>query len=311
MERWSFSKIEATKGCKIAYEKRYIQGLPPDTEVPMFTEAKETHEKIQGKFLKREIDHPLIVPYLEGSVYTEKEYKYFFEDMEFVAYADVVLETETDRLILDIKSRYNADITDRDGLQLLTYLALANAENPMAQNKVGVYAAYNNFSPVTIADIEPPPLSFIVDEIEKAKKRIPRMTVKTSECASCEYRKNCEYGLKMENDNSLAAIAEKYLYLKAQVDMYEEMLKKHAETTGEKIRVGDKEIGFFERVYTIIDTTSFITLCENNNIPYIDAVKIDVTKAKQRAKKYDVLTQAFDKEVKYVFTTKKIGGGEK
>jgi hypothetical protein len=48
-------------------------------------------------------------------------------------------------------------------------------------------------------------------------------------------------------------------------------------------------------------------LCQDNDVPYLDAVKIDTVKAKQLAKKYDILTQAMDKEIKYVFTTKKIG----
>jgi len=99
--------------------------------------------------------------------------------------------------------------------------------------------------------------------------------------------------------------------LKAQVDLYEEILRKHIELTNQKIRVGDKEIGFFERAYTKVDVSEFIMLCQDNDIPYFNAVKIDTVKAKQLAKKHDILTQAIDTEVKYVFATKKIEEEEK
>ena len=313
MERWSFSKIEATRGCKIAFEKRYIQELPPDTEVPEYEEAKKIHEEIQTNFIKRQVDYPMLEPYLKSTVEVEKAYRHYFEeqDIEFVAYADVVLETEVSRVILDIKCRYNSNINERDRLQLLTYLALANQERPVAQNKAGIIAPYNQFMPVTLIDIEPLSTDFILEEIEKAKRRIPRMTVKTSECAYCEYKRSCDYGLKEIDNNDMQAIAEKYLYLKAQVDLYEEMLRRHVELTNQKIRVGDKEIGFFERAYTKVDVPEFIMLCQDNNIPYLNAVKIDTVKAKQLAKKYDILTQAMDKEIKYVFAAKKIEEEEK
>jgi len=308
MERWSFSKIEATRGCKIAFEKRYIQELPPDTEVPEYEEAKKIHEEIQTNFIKRQVDYPMLEPYLKSTVEVEKAYRHYFEeqDIEFVAYADVVLETEVSRVILDIKCRYNSNINERDRLQLLTYLALANQERPVAQNKAGIIAPYNQFVPVTLIDVEPPPVDFILEEIEKAKKRISRMTVKTSECAYCEYKRSCDYGLKEIDNNDMQAIAEKYLYLKAQVDLYEAMLRRHVELTNQKIKVGDKEIGFFERAYTKVDVPEFIMLCQDNDIPYLNAVKIDTVKAKQLARKYDILTQAMDKEIKYVFATKKI-----
>jgi CRISPR/Cas system-associated exonuclease Cas4 (RecB family) len=310
MENWSFSKIEATRGCKIAFEKRYINELPPDTEVPEYTEAKKIHEEIQAKFIKKQVDdYPMLKPYASNIIAVEKVYRHYFkeQDIEFVAYADVVLETEVTRVILDIKCRYNSNINERDKLQLLIYLALANQERPVAQNKAGIIVPYNQFMPVTLIDIEPPPIDFLLDEIEKAKRRIPRMTVKTSECAYCEYKRSCDYGLKEIDNNDMQAIAEKYLYLKAQVDLYEEILRKHIELTNQKIRVGDKEIGFFERAYTKVDVPEFIMLCQDNDVPYLDAVKIDTVKAKQLAKKYDILTQAMDKEIKYVFTTKKIG----
>ena len=309
MERWSFSKIEATRGCRIAFEKRYIQELPPDTEVPEYIEAKKIHEEIQANFIKRKVEYPILEPYLKSTVAVEKAYRHYFEeqDIEFIAYADVVLETEVSRLILDIKCRYNSNINERDRLQLLTYLALANQERPVAQNKVGIIAPYNQFMPVTLTDIEElPPVDFILEEIEKAKRRIPRMTVKTSECAYCEYKRSCDYGLKEIDNNDMQAIAEKYLYLKAQVDLYEAMLRRHVELTNQKIKVGDKEIGFFERAYTKVDVPEFIMLCQDNDIPYLNAVKIDTVKAKQLARKYDILTQAMDKEIKYVFATKKI-----
>jgi hypothetical protein len=247
---------------------------------------------------------------MSNIIAVEKAYRHYFkeQDIEFVAYADVVLETEVSRVILDIKCRYNSNINERDRLQLLTYLALANQERPVAQNKIGIIVPYNQFMPVTLIDIEePPPVDLILEEIEKAKRRIPRMTVKTSECAYCEYKRSCDYGLKEIDNNDMQAIAEKYLYLKAQVDLYEEILRKHIELTNQKIRVGDKEIGFFERAYTKVDVPEFIMLCQDNDVPYLDAVKIDTVKAKQLAKKYDILTQAMDKEIKYVFTTKKIG----
>ena len=132
------------------------------------------------------------------------------------------------------------------------------------------------------------------------------MVVKTSECQYCEYKRSCDYGLKEIDNNDIQAIAEKYLYLKSQVDLYEEILRKHVELTGQKIKVGDKEIGFYERTYAKIDVPEFIMLCQDNDIPFVNAVKIDTIKAKQLAKKYDILTQAIDTEVKYVFTTKKI-----
>ena len=132
------------------------------------------------------------------------------------------------------------------------------------------------------------------------------MVVKTSECQYCEYKRSCDYGLKEIDNNDMQAIAEKYLYLKSQVDLYEEILKKHIELTNQKIRVGDNEIGFFERSYTKVDVSEFIMLCQDNDIPYINIVKIDTVKAKQLAKKYDILTQAIDKEIRYVFATKKI-----
>jgi CRISPR/Cas system-associated exonuclease Cas4 (RecB family) len=310
MEKWSFSKIEATRGCKIAFEKRYINELPPDTEVPEYTEAKKIHEEIQAKFIKKQVDdYPMLKPYASNIIAVEKVYRHYFkeQDIEFVAYADVVLETEVTRVILDIKCRYNSNINERDKLQLLIYLALANQERPVAQNKAGIIVPYNQFMPVTLIDIEPPPIDFLLDEIEKAKRRIPRMTVKTSECAYCEYKRSCDYGEKEIDNNDMQAIAEKYLYLKSQVDLYEEILRKHIELTNQKIRVGDKEIGFFERAYTKVDVPEFIMLCQDNDVPYLDAVKIDTVKAKQLAKKYDILTQAMDKEIKYVFTTKKIG----
>jgi len=310
MEKWSFSKIEATRGCKIAFEKRYINELPPDTEVPEYTEAKKIHEEIQAKFIKKQVDdYPMLKPYASNIIAVEKVYRHYFkeQDIEFVAYADVVLETEVTRVILDIKCRYNSNINEKDRLQLLTYLALANQERPVAQNKAGIIVPYNQFMPVTLIDIEPPPIDFLLDEIEKAKRRIPRMTVKTSECAYCEYKRSCDYGEKEIDNNDMQAIAEKYLYLKSQVDLYEEILRKHIELTNQKIRVGDKEIGFFERAYTKVDVPEFIMLCQDNDVPYLDAVKIDTVKAKQLAKKYDILTQAMDKEIKYVFTTKKIG----
>jgi len=310
MERWSFSKIEATRGCKIAYEKRYIQNLPVDTEVPEYTEAKRVHEETQTKFLKRQINHlePYLKPYLDGNVYVEKAYKHYFEsdDIEYTAYADVVLESKDNRVILDIKCRYNSNVNERDRLQLLTYLALANQEKPVAQSKIGILATYNQFMPVTLIDIEPPSIDFVLEEIEKAKRRIPRMSVKTSDCAYCEYKRSCDYGLKEIDNHNIQAIAEKYLYFKAQVDLYEEMLRKHVELTNEKIEVGDKEIGYFEKIYTTINVPEFIMLCKDIDISYIDAIKIDTFKAKQLAKRYDILTQAIGKEIKYVFATKKI-----
>ena len=309
MENWSFSKIEATKGCRILYEKKYIQKLPPDTTVPEYEEAKKIHEEIQTNFIKRQVDYPILNPYMSNIIAVEKAYRHYFkeQDIEFVAYADVVLETEVSRVILDIKCRYNSNINERDRLQLLTYLALANQERPVAQNKIGIIVPYNQFMPVTLIDIEePPPVDLILEEIEKAKRRIPRMTVKTSECAYCEYKRSCDYGLKEIDSNDMQAIAEKYLYLKAQTDLYEEILRKHIELTNQKIRVGDKEIGFFERAYTKVDVPEFIMLCQDNDIPYLNVVKIDTVKAKQLAKKYDILTQAIDKEIRYVFATKKI-----
>ena len=308
MERWSFSKIEATRGCKLAFEKRYIQELPPDTEVPEYTEAKKIHEEIQTNFIRKQIDYPILIPYLTSTIEVEKAYRHYFEeqDIEFVAYADVVLETEISRVILDIKCRYNSNINERDNLQLLMYLALANQERPVAQNKIGIILPYNHFIPVVLLDAQPLSTDFILEEIEKAKRRIPRMTVKTSECAYCEYKRSCDYGLKEIDNNDMQAIAEKYLYLKAQVDLYEEMLRRHVELTNEKIRVGDKEIGFFERAYTKVDVPEFIMLCQDNDIPYLNAVRIDAIKAKQLAKKHDILTQAIDKDIKYVFATKKI-----
>jgi len=310
MERWSFSKIESTRGCKIAYEKRYIQNLPPDTEVPEYTEAKKIHEEIQTKFLKRQIDHLelYLKPYLEGNIYIEKAYKHYFQsdDIEYTAYADVVLENENSRLILDIKCRYNSNINERDRLQLLSYLALANQEKPVKKNKIGILATYNQFMPVTLIDTEPPSIDFVLEEIEKAKRRVLRMATKTSECAYCEYKRSCDYGLKEVDNNDMRAIAEKYLYLKAQVDLYEEMLRKHVELTGERIEVGDKEIGYFEKIYTVVNTPEFIMLCKDADISYINAIKIDTMKAKQLAKRYDILTQAIGKEIKYVFATKKI-----
>lgn len=309
MERWSFSKIEATKGCKIAFEKRYIQELPPDTEVPEFVEAKAMHEHIEEKFLNSEAyEYFNLVKYALGNAYVEKEYKYFFkeEDIEFIAYPDVVLEVGDYRLILDIKCRYDNKINERDKLQLLIYSALARQDNPVSYNSVGIIAAYNRYEPVKTIEIEPPELGFILTEIERAKRRIPRMTVKTSECSFCEYKKSCEYGSEIIDESNIQAVAEKYLYLKAQLEMYEEMLRKHAEMTDKKIRVGDKELGFFERVYTKVEVPEFIMLCEDNKIPYIEAIKIDTVKAKQLARKYEILTQAIGKDVKYVFTAKKI-----
>jgi len=309
MEKWSFSKIEATRGCKLAFEKRYIQELPPDTTVLEYEEAKKIHEEIQTNFIKRQVDYPMLNPYTSNIIAVEKVYRHYFkeQDIEFVAYADVVLETEVSRVILDIKCRYNSNINEKDKLQLLIYVALANQERPVAQNKVGIIVPYNQFMPVTLIDIEePPPVDFILEEVEKAKRRIPRMTVKTSECAYCEYKRSCDYGAKEIDNNDMQAIAEKYLYLKAQVDLYEEILRKHIELTNQRIKVGDKEIGFFERAYTKVDVPEFIMLCQDNDIPYIDAVKIDTVKAKQLAKKHDILTQAIGKEIKYVFATKKI-----
>ena len=307
MEGWSFSKIDSTRGCKIAFEKRYIHNLPPDTEVPEYEEAKKIHEEIQTNFIKRQVDYPALAPFLH-SIQIEKAYRHYFEehDIEFIAYADVVLETENSRIILDIKCRYNSNINERDNLQLLTYLALANQERPVMQNKIGIISPYNRFMPMTLVDADPPTIDFILEEIEKAKRRMKKMTVKTSECAYCEYKRGCEYGLKEIDNNDMQAIAEKYLYLKAQVELYEEMLRKHVELTGEKIEVGDKEIGYFEKVYTKVNIPEFIMLCKDIDISYIDAIKIDTVKAKQLAKKHDILAQAIDKEIKYVFATKKI-----
>ncbi len=309
MERWSFSKIEATKGCKIAFEKRYIQELPPDTEVPEFVDAKAMHEKIEEKFLNKQIDeYNIFAPTVYYNVYAEKEYKHFFEEeeIEFIAYPDIILERDDFRLILDIKCRYDNKINERDKLQLLIYSALANKENPVKDNKIGILAVYNHYEPINAVYIEPAGLDFILTEIEKAKRRIPRMTVKTSECSFCEYKKSCEYGSETIDESNIQSVAEKYLYLKSQLEMYEEMLRKHAEMTDKKIRVGDKELGFFERVYTKVEVPEFIMLCEDNKIPYIDTIKIDTVKAKQLARKYEILTQAIGKDVKYVFTAKKV-----
>jgi len=308
MEKWSFSKIDATKGCRIAFEKKYIQNAPPDTEVPEFVEAHKIHENIQQDFLKKQIEYPALTPYLNNSIFVEKKYSHYFqqEDIEFIAFADVVMETEVSRVIIDIKCRYNSGINERDKLQLLVYSALANEERPTAQTKIGILAPYNLYSPISLVEINPPSVDFILSEIEKAKRRIQRMQIKTSECEYCEYRKGCEYGKTETDETDLQAVAEKYLYLKAQIERYEEMLRKHAEITGKKIKVGDKELGFFERFYTKVNVSEFLTLCKDNKIPFLNSIKIDTAKAKYLAKKYDILTSAMEKEIKYVFGTKKI-----
>jgi len=307
MEKWSFSKIEATRGCKIAFEKRYIQELPTDTEVPEYEQAKRIHEEIEEKFLKKEIDNPVLAMYKDADVFIEKEYNFSNGEIEFIAYPDVIIETEINRLIIDIKCRYDATITDKDKLQLMIYASMAQHEKPVANTTIGIYAVYNQHYPLTTICIEPLSIDFILAEIQKAKRRIPRMTVKTSECQYCEYKRGCDYGIKPIDETNLQLVAEEYLYLKARADMYEEILRKHIELTGEPVQIGEIQLGFFERAYTVINPVEFLKLCKDANIEdFISCVKIDTTKAKKFAKENEILYQAMDKEIKYVFGIKRI-----
>jgi len=293
-EKWSVSKIKATKGCRLAFEKRYIQMQPADTIIPELERAKEIHEQIETAFEKRQVSSSLIQPFMNGIVTTEREYRLELPEIsaEFIGYADVVIETDATRLIIDIKTRYNRGINDDDRLQLTTYSIIANLERKVPLNKIAVYSAMNEYEPLFIEDIDIPTVDYIIEEIEKAKKRIPRMQINTAECDYCCYKKSCEYAKTEIDENNITQIAEKYLFLEAQTNRYKELLKKHAELTGEIICIGDKKIGFFERNQTIIETELFINICKNNNIGYASLLKIDTTAAKKLLKQHKVLEQA-------------------
>jgi hypothetical protein len=84
------------------------------------------------------------------------------------------------------------------------------------------------------------------------------------------------------------------------------MLKRHLELTGDTIVVGDKKIGFFERVSLTIDPVEFIALCQREGIDYIDALKIDTVKAKKIAKQNERISQVVGQKVSFNFGTRKV-----
>jgi CRISPR/Cas system-associated exonuclease Cas4 (RecB family) len=308
LEVWSFSKIKATKGCKLAYEYEYIQNLPADTVVPEFEIAKELHEKYE-KFLKnKEIDIFEVQKILKNYniIETEKYYELTIPELnvKFIGYADIVFENEKERLIIDLKTRYNPEITEEDLLQLEIYSTLAYLENPKTINKIGIYAIHNKYCPLNIKESKAPLESLIYSEIVLAKDRIEKMKIDTSQCNYCKYRKRCSYGQTEIDETDIKAIAEKYLYLKAQLKRYESILRGYVETVGEPIQVGNKFLGYFESIHTKIDPIQFINLCKRLDIDFIDTLRIDVRKAKELAKKYEDLLQAFDFEMKYEFSLK-------
>jgi CRISPR/Cas system-associated exonuclease Cas4 (RecB family) len=304
MEHWSHSKIEATKGCKLAFEKRYIEQAPADTEIPEFESAKEIHEKIQQDFMDGKANYEALNEYLKGAeIETEKEYRLTIDDYEFIGFADLVIERPDLRVIIDIKCRYSSDINEKDALQLNAYATMANLES-RKPTLVGILATFNNYQPISLVEVSTD--LDIRAEIEKAKKRIKRMQVKTSSCDMCEYRGACEMGQKCVNELNIDEIAEKYLYIEALSKKYEAMLKKHLELTGDHIVIGDKKIGFFERVNLIIDPVEFITLCQQEGIDYIEALKIDTIKAKKLAKQNEKISQVVGQKISFSFGTKKV-----
>jgi len=311
LEVWSFSKIRATKGCKLAFEYEYILQFPPDTVVPEFEIAKELHKNLQIKFKERTIEIEDIRRLLDSYEIIEVERPYEHEmpeiNAKFIGFADIVLENEEERLIIDLKTRYNPEITEDDRLQLEIYSALSNIENPK-RTKIGIYAIHNKYCPLNVTEskiyLESSLEKFITSEILFARDRIKRMKVDVSNCGFCKYRKRCDYEHLETDENDIYEIAKKYLHLKAQLKRYENILKNYIETTGSPIQIKDKMLGFFETVQTKIDPIAFISLCKELNIDFINALKIDTRKAKELARKYESLLQAFDFEVKYEFKLK-------
>jgi hypothetical protein len=113
-------------------------------------------------------------------------------------------------------------------------------------------------------------------------------------------------GQKCVNELNIDEIAEKYLYVEALSKKYEAMLKKHLELTGDYVVVGDKKIGFFERVNLIIDPIEFITLCQQEGVDYIEAIKIDTVKAKKLAKQNEKISQVVGQKVSFSFGAKRV-----
>jgi hypothetical protein len=170
--------------------------------------------------------------------------------------------------------------------------------------KVGILAAFNKYQPISLVEVSTD--LDIKAEIEKAKKRIKRMQVKTSYCDMCEYLKGCEMAQKYVTETNINEIAEKYLYIEALAKRYEAMLKRHLELTGDSIVVGDKKIGFFERVSLTIDPVEFIAMCQREGVDYISALKIDTTKAKKIAKQNEKISQVVGQKVSFTFGTRKV-----
>jgi hypothetical protein len=311
LEIWSFSKIRATKGCKLAFEYEYILQLPPDTIVPEFEIAKELHKNLQTKFKEKTIENEDIKKLLDHYeiIEIERPYEYEFPEInaKFVGFADIVLENEEERLIIDLKTRYSPEITEDDHLQLEIYSALSNIENPK-KTKIGIYAIHNKYCPLNVKEskiyLQSSLEKFIISEILWARERIKKMKVEVSNCNFCKYRRRCNYGNLETDENDIYEIAKKYLHLKAQLKRYENILKNYVETTGFPIQIKDKMLGFFETIQTKVDPIVFISLCKELGINFIDALRIDTRKAKELAKKYEALLQAFDFEVKYEFKLK-------
>ncbi|MEM4134337.1 MAG: PD-(D/E)XK nuclease family protein [Candidatus Micrarchaeia archaeon] len=316
MRKWSPTMINATKKCKRHFEKKFIEEAPAEVIIQEFEQGKQYHEiaerflitgndvNLQG--LNSEVQKALKEIKNMGKLYIEKE----FENEIIRGIADIVIDNENEWIVIDIKSRYDSDISQDDYVQLYTYLYFLQQEQEKENARIGILALHNQFHPLHIEQAQYKTLQdlkeYVEHQIELAEKRIQHMRINTSYCKYCEYILSCD--AITEKPVSIEEIARKYLQLEQLLKQYEYTLREHVNITGQNIVVDDVEIGMHIRNVTKIDEELLLKIAKEQQIPLHTIYKPDITNIKKLAKKHQELANAINIEQDYYFTSKKIKG---
>lgn len=313
-QKWTPTALKYANGCIRRYEK-FISQSPIEVDVVEFKEGTEAHKKIESYLLtkdakyiasfsdavKRDLD--LILSY-GGTLKTELQLS--SDNIEGIA--DIVIELENKWIVIDIKSRFDADIEKEDLWQLYLYLYLLQLQKQKPEALIGILACWNSYNPLVLQHAE-----FVkIEELEKyvnsiikhAERVIEHGRINTAYCRYCNYILSCEYSNK--EVNSIEDIARQYIHLKSLILSYEQQLRTHVELTGKNIIVDGMEIGMHVRNKTTINEEILKQVVTSNNIELSLIYKPNITAIKKLSKKYEDLANCINIEQDYEFSVKKL-----
>lgn len=313
LSKWTPTLIRKTKGCKRAFEFM-IAGKPDEVIIDEYEAGVEAHERIE-RYLK--FGDESILSFFNEKVQREiKSLKQLFKNIETEKYlecdlicgvADFVAVGEHYVVVIDFKSRYEAEITQDDYIQLYSYLYML-PDKPIKQ--IGILSIFNAFQPLVIENVNMTKeelREWIKHQIKLAERRIPHMKVNVAYCRYCPYIKSCDLA---ETEESIEEIAQKYIKLKELIKRYEAILEEYVNRTGQNINVDGLEIGYHVRNVTEIDKEYLDKVIVDYSLDRNMFYKPDTIQIKKLAKKFPAIANAITIKPEYVFTVKKAGGGE-